>query len=147
MKDLMRAIESLARQFHLADIYVFGSRSGEVAARVRAQDASIHETPPLHTGSDVDIGVLPHAGVTFTAQDRVALTLAMEDILDAPRVDIVLLPEAETFLALDIIRGEILYTDDPNRQSEYELYVLRRAGDLLPFKRQRMKMILEEDAL
>jgi predicted nucleotidyltransferase len=147
MKNLTIAIESIARQFRLADIYVFGSRSGEVAARLRAKDSAIDETPALHTGSDIDIGILPHTGVIFTAQDRVNLAIALEDLLDAPRVDIVLLPEAEPFLALDIIRGELMYTDDPDRQSEYELYVLRRAGDLLPFKLQRMKSILEEGSL
>jgi len=49
-------------------------------------------------------------------------------------------------IALDIIRGEILYTNDPDRQARYELFVLRRAADLLPFKKQRTRMILEEGA-
>lgn len=147
MKDLILSLQSIARQFHLADIYVFGSRSVEVAARFRAQDATINEIPAIITSSDIDMGVLPRAGVILNARDRVALTIAMEDILDAPRVDLVLLPEAEPFLALDIIRGELLYTDDPDRQAEFELYVLRRAGDLLPFKRERLKMILEEDCV
>lgn len=114
---------------------------------MRTTDSAMEESPALHTGSDIDIGILPHAGVIFTARDRVNLAIALEDLLDAPRVDIVLLPEAEPFLALDIIRGELLYTDDPDLQSEYELYVLRRAGDLLPFKLQRMKSILEEGSL
>ena len=70
----------------------------------------------------------------------------MEDLFDVERVDLVLLPEADPFLALDIIRGELLYTRDPNQQARYELYVLRRAGDLLPFQKIRTRMILEEGA-
>jgi hypothetical protein len=43
-----------------------------------------------------------------------------------------------------VIRGELLHTEAPDDQAQYELYVLRRAGDLLPFKKERMRMILEE---
>jgi hypothetical protein len=47
---------------------------------------------------------------------------------------------------VDIICGELLYTSDPDQQARYELFVLRRAGDLLPFQRERTRMILEEGA-
>ena len=40
----------------------------------------------------------------------------------------------------------LLYTSDADRQAEYELFVLRRAGDLLPFYRERVRMILEKGA-
>lgn len=42
--------------------------------------------------------------------------------------------------------GGLLYTRDPDSQARYELFVLRRAGDLMPSKKERMRMILEEDA-
>jgi len=42
---------------------------------------------------------------------------------------------------LDRIDG---HTSDADRQAEYELFVLRRTGDLLPFYRERVRMILEE---
>jgi hypothetical protein len=74
------------------------------------------------------------------------LAAELEDLLDAPRVDLVSLPRADPFLALDIIRGELLSTSDADRQAEYELFVLRRAADLLPFQRERVRMILEEGA-
>jgi hypothetical protein len=72
--------------------------------------------------------------------------MELEDLFEVGRVDLVLLPEADPYVALDVIRGELLYTRDPDRQARYELYVLRRAGDLLPFKKERMRMILEEGA-
>ncbi len=56
------------------------------------------------------------------------------------------LAEADPFLSLEIIRGELLYTNDPDRQARHELYILRRAGDLMPFKKERMRMIMEEGA-
>jgi hypothetical protein len=72
------------------------------------------------------------------------MTIELEDILNVRQVDLVVLSEADPFLALDIIRGELLHTEAPDDQAQYELYVLRRAGDLLPFKKERMRMILEE---
>jgi hypothetical protein len=60
----------------------------------------------------------------------------------APRVDLVWLPGAEPYLALDVVSGELLHCADPVRQAEYELYVLRRAGDLAPFERERRAFLL-----
>ena len=74
------------------------------------------------------------------------LTMDLEDLFHVDRLDLVLLPEADPYLALDIIRGELLYTIDPDAQARYELFVLRRAGDLLAFKKERTRMILEEGA-
>lgn len=58
------------------------------------------------------------------------------------RVDLALLDETDPFLALNIIRGARLYAKDNDAADNYELYIMRRAGDLAPFERQRMKMIL-----
>jgi hypothetical protein len=57
-------------------------------------------------------------------------------------VDLVVLPEADPFLALDVIRGELLTCADADAQAEDELYVLRRAGDLARFARERWRLIL-----
>ncbi len=91
--------------------------------------------------------MLPAERVAWTPEKRVNLSMELEDLFQAGRIDLVLLPEAEPFLALDIVRGELLYTGDPDRQARYELFALRRAGDLLPFKRERTRTILEEGAL
>jgi hypothetical protein len=76
----------------------------------------------------------------------VKLALEIEDLLKVSRVDLVILQETDPFLAVEIIRGELLYTEDPNRQARYELYLLGRAGDLLSFKKERIRMIMEEGA-
>ena len=65
------------------------------------------------------------------------MTLELEELLGVPRVDLVILPEADAFLAAEIVRGELLYAQDLDQEAETQLYYLRRAGDLAPFFRER----------
>jgi hypothetical protein len=59
-------------------------------------------------------------------------------------VDLVFLSEANPFVAAEIIRGQRLFAGDSHEADEYELYVLRRAGDLAPLERERMARVLGE---
>ena len=72
---------------------------------------------------------------------KVAIAAGLEDLLGVSRVDLVVLPEVDPFLAVNVIRGERLFFRDARRSDEYELFVLRRAGDLAPFERERLAMI------
>jgi uncharacterized protein len=92
------------------------------------------------------MGVRIEAGASLGPSGRVKLALEIEDLLEVSRVDLVVLQEADPFLAVEIIRGELVYAEDLDRQARYELYILRRAGDLLPFKKERIRMIMEEGA-
>lgn len=139
--DLLQRLRDLARQYGLIAIYGFGSRAEEVAARVAGR--AVEFSRPA---SDVDIGVLPAPGRRLTAAERADLAVALEDLLGVARVDLVILPEAPPFLALDIVRGQLLCATDPDAEAEYQLYVLRRAGDLAPFERERRRMILAGEA-
>ncbi|RMF35424.1 MAG: nucleotidyltransferase domain-containing protein [Chloroflexi bacterium] len=132
----------LARQYDLVALYAFGSRAVEVAARVAGEPRE-----PTSPASDVDIGVLPKRGRRLTAQERVRLMVALEDLLDVDRVDLVVLPEASPYLALDIVCGELLCATDPDAEAEYQLYVLRQAGDLAPWERERRRMLLTGEAI
>src|SRR6266545_3487460 len=76
-----------------------------------------------------------------------ALTGDLETLFDVPRVDLVVLGEASPLLAVEVIRGELLYTDDPLGQAEHELYILRRAADLAPFQRERVQQIFTARAV
>jgi uncharacterized protein len=58
-------------------------------------------------------------------------------------VDLVVIPEVDPFLAANIVRGERLYCKDIYEADEYDLYILRRAGDLIPFERERISLIME----
>jgi len=140
-QDKAKRLAELAQAYRLADIYAFGSRAAEIAAMMKNGRAIKRAS-----SSDVDIGVRPKQGTRLSTRDLVKLAVKLEDLFGVNRVDLVLLPEAEPFLALDIIRGELLYADDPLDQAYYELFVLRRAGDLLPFKRERIDLILRGTA-
>ena len=75
------------------------------------------------------------------------LAIALEDVLDVDRVDLVILPEANPYLVLDVVCGELLCVTDPDAEAAYQLYVLRRAGDLAPLERERRRMLLAEEAI
>lgn len=139
---LKEELAALCRRHRVEALYAFGSRSREIAQRVLSG-----ESLPKGSTSDVDIGVLPRQGAVLDARDKVRLMADLEDLFRVGRVDLVVLPEASAFLAVDIIRGELLYDEEPDRSAEYELYVLRRAGDLAHYERERIERILTGPAL
>jgi predicted nucleotidyltransferase len=92
--------------------------------------------------SDVDVGILFRQEATL--REVLLLEDAIERRLGLP-VDAIDAGRANAFLALDIIRGERVYCADPDRCDEFELYVMRRAGDLAPFERERRRLLLQPD--
>ena len=153
--DLHAALLDLSRRYNLVALYAFGSRAREIAARLAGDAARLtgdaarmpgDEANDAASGSDVDIGVLPPSGTKLSVGARVEVSRALEDLFDVHRVDLVVLPEADPFLAANVIRGERLCTLDAYTADEYDLYVLRRAGDLAPLERERIALILGEDA-
>ncbi len=137
MKDIHSEISRLAERHRLADVYAFGSRAKEIVVLLHEGEAGRSSA-----SSDVDIGVRPLSGVRLSPREIVNIAIELEDLLEVNRVDLVVLPQAEPFLALDIVKGETLYTRDPIDQARYELLVFRRASDLLPLKKERIEMIL-----
>ncbi len=133
----LQKIEQLCGKFQVKAMYVFGSRSAEIFQAV--QDDSLEIQP---SQSDLDIGVLTRSPLPI--DEKVSLALELEELFNAPRVDLVVLQEVDAFLAANIIRGERIYAEDSYLADEYELFVLRRAGDLAELERERMAMILEE---
>ena len=104
-------------------MYVFGSQS-----RGDARPAS-----------DLDLGVL------CRNRQPLAATLTLEEALEriaGMKVNLVDAARAGAFLALDIVRGDRIFCREPIETDRFELYVLRRAGDLLPFERQRQALLL-----
>ena len=86
---LSKTLPSLCQRYGVDSLYAFGSRAGEVAACMRGEGRLQQSRD-----SDVDLGALPTDGRRWTAQERVQLTLALEDLLDVGRVDLVVLTEA-----------------------------------------------------
>jgi len=141
MKNLVmeKKLKAIANRYGILALYVFGSRAEEIAAWARGQVSSL-QCPH----SDVDIGVYPAPERYLTAKERIQLSIEIEDLLGARFVDLIVLPEADPFLALEVIRGELLFCADADIEGEYELYVLRRAADLAFYARERWQNILME---
>ena len=130
------SLSGLCRQHAVATVYAFGSRAREVREWLDG-DAAAQLSGP----SDIDIGARPIPGIQWGVDDKVRLVIALEDLFGCRRVDLVVLPEADPFLAAEIIRGERLFSRDEYEADEYDLYVLRRAGDLIPLERERLALI------
>src|SRR5262245_53548218 len=137
IQERRAALEQLCRAMGVSILYVFGSRAHEIANWL---DQSQQQLSP--SASDVDIGVRAAAGVFWQVKDKVRLAIALEDLFDCPRIDLVVLNEADPFVAAEIIRGERLFASDAHEADEYDLYVLRRAGDLAPLEHERLDLIL-----
>lgn len=118
------AVEVAAAEPRIVGLYLFGSQA----------NGDVHEK------SDVDLGAL--FAEKMGLADVVRLEARFEERLGR-RVDLVDAGSCSPFLALAIIRGERIYESDPTRCDLFDLYVLRRAGDLAPFERERRRMALE----
>lgn len=134
------ALAKLCRQFGIDTLYVFGSRAGEVKAWLEGIRPTLPPGP-----ADVDVGAKTAQGLRLSVYEKVRLTLALEDLLGVTRVDLISLAEADPFLSANVVRGERLYAHDSYQADEYELYILRRVGDLAPLERERLALILGED--
>ena len=136
MKNEMKEkITKIASKYRLQIIYTFGSRAKEVLDRMEGRISHLSSTP-----SDLDIGVKPEK--PLTVEEKVEIAIFFEDLFDLQRVDVVVLPEAPILLAMQIVTGEILYRQDQTYEAEYQLYIMRRAAELLPFERLKQKMIM-----
>lgn len=137
MKTRLQLLEQICQKNRVKACYVFGSRGADMFRFL--QDESL-QFPPSQ--SDLDIGVLTHSSISI--ESKVDMALEFEIFFSAPRVDLFILQEVDAFLAVNIIRGERVYAEDDYLADEYELYVLRRAGDLAELERERMALILQE---
>ncbi len=123
--EIERELRALAADDpRILAIYLFGSRA--------RQEETEH--------SDVDVGVLFRQEESL--QDVLLLEDALERRLGVP-VDVVDVGKASAFLALDVIRGERVACADQTRCDEFDLYVMRRAGDLAPYERERRRLLLQ----
>lgn len=130
-------IRQICEKYNVKSFYVFGSREKELLQAIHNDTFQLSKTR-----SDLDIGVLTHS--SFSMENKVNLTLELEDVFGLPNIDLFILQEADAFLAANIIRGTRVFEKDPYLADEYELFILRRAGDLADLERQRMAMILQE---
>ncbi|OGO33603.1 MAG: hypothetical protein A2Z16_08880 [Chloroflexi bacterium RBG_16_54_18] len=136
MDSLHSRLAKICTAHGIKILYLFGSRGLEFYYYLHGAGP-----PPSPGESDLDVGVLPAS--PLSVQQKVELTLRLEELFNVPRIDLVVLTEADPFLAANIIRGERAFAENEYDADEYDLYVLRRAGDLAFYERQRMDMILK----
>lgn len=136
MEERLGRISALCERHRIESLHVFGSRAREIADWVEDKRAAL-----ARSCADVDIGTLPRDGRKLSIREKSEITAELEEIFQAGRVDLIVLPEADPFVAANVIRGERLYCRDVRRADEYELYALRRAGDLAPLERERLSLI------
>ena len=134
--DRRAALADICRAYKATMLYAFGSRAVEIYEWLAGRRQQL-----APGASDVDIGARAARDTFWSVKDKVLLALALEDLFDCPRVDLVVLNEADPFLATEIIRGERLFAAAEHDADEYDLYVLRRAGDLAPLERERLDLI------
>lgn len=136
--SVFQSLASLCRQYEIEILYVFGSRAKEAKQMVDENWSAMPQNI-----SDVDIGIKPSTKVKLSIRQKVKLAQDLEELFGVPRVDLVILAEATPFLAANIIRGERLYANNEYLADEYDLYILRRAGDLVHLERERHSIILD----
>ena len=135
MEKIREQVKDIASRYDLQIIYAFGSRAKEALDMVEGRIEQVSSKP-----SDLDIGVKPEK--PLTVEEKVKIAIVFEDLFDVSRVDLIVLPEAPVFLALEIVTGEILYRQDSTHEAEYQLYIMRMAADLLPYEQVKQRMIM-----
>jgi predicted nucleotidyltransferase len=137
MNDLRTKLADICRRYGVTSLYVFGSRASEVAARVSGE-----EVVPARPQSDGDFAVQITKESGLRGFARGGLLMDLEELFELPRADLVVLNDVDPFIALEAVRGELLFCADPDVQAEEELFILRRAGDLEPFETERIRLVL-----
>jgi predicted nucleotidyltransferase len=93
-----------------------------------------------HVSSDVDVGALFRTRVPL--EELIRIEIRLDDSIPQT-VDLVDVKRAGPFVALEVIRGDRFFCRDETAADEFDLYVLRRAGDLEYFERERRAFFLE----
>jgi predicted nucleotidyltransferase len=137
MNDLQTKLAEICRRYGVVSLYAFGSRASEIAARVSGEQVVL-----THPQSDGDFAVQIAEESDLRGFARGGLLMDLEELFELPRADLVVLNDADAFIALEAVRGELLFFTDADVQAEEELFILRRAGDLEPFETERIRLML-----
>ena len=124
----MNELHEICREFELLSVYLFGSRADDGLRLLRGRAVSAE-------GSDLDVGVFSasrHVEVRLLGE----LQIALEELFEPLRVDLVPLDRVDPLFQFRAIDGHRVATSDSTATDERELEVMRRAADLLPFQRE-----------
>jgi predicted nucleotidyltransferase len=129
-------LKEICRQYSIDTIYSFGNRATELKMFVTGA-GDIDRSKAV----DFDVAVKIPPQKSLSVRQKSQLTIDLEELFRLTKLDLVVINEADPFLAANIIRGERIFCRDEYLADQYELYVLRRAGDLIPLERERLQII------
>lgn len=135
-------LKKICEKYRIISLYAFGSRAKEAHNFSKGKKKRMKKS-----FSDLDIAVVSKQGFFGSVKERVGFSLEVEDFFGVERVDLIVLPEAPVFLALEAIRGELLYCDDEIRQAREEIYYLRKAADLAFYKNKYFEEMINGEIL
>jgi len=124
----LNQLHEICHEFGLLSVYLFGSRADDGLRLLRGRAVSAE-------GSDLDVGVFSasrHVEVRLLGE----LQIALEELFEPLRVDLVPLDRVDPLFQFRAIDGHRVATSDSTATDERELEVMRRAADLLPFQRE-----------
>ena len=132
-------LKKICGRYSIDTIYAFGSRGMEL--KLFAAGAGDIDRSKV---SDFDVAVKITPQKSLSVRQKSQLTIDLEELFQLTKLDLVVINEADPFLAANIIRGERIFCRDEYLADQYELYVLRRAGDLIPLERERLQIIFSQ---
>ena len=135
MDSRLQRLEEICARHDVAALYAYGSRALQ-ALRWLHHGGAIAAGP-----SDLDLAISRGVGKRYSLAEKVALATAFSDLFEFEAVDLADMAEVDPFVAANVVRGERLYCSDRMYAEELDLYVLRRAGDLAPYERERLAQI------
>lgn len=124
----MEKLAAICHDLDLLAVYLFGSRAADGARRLAGE-----EVP--REGSDLDIGVV-FRDPGFDPRRLSRLQVALEDLFEPLRVDLVPLQRADALFQWNAVEGRRVAACDDTAADRYELVVASRAAELLPIQRQ-----------
>ena len=109
-------------------VYLLGSRADDGLRRLQNECVEA-------LGSDLDVGIL-FADRRGDPERLARLQVALEDLFEPLRVDLVPLDRLDPIFQARAISGHRIASSDPAATDRRELEILGRAGDLIPIQRQ-----------
>ena len=121
-------LDGACRRHDVLALYLFGSRAADGLQRLAGR-------PVDGRGSDLDVGVV-FAAPTFDHRRLSSLQVALEDVFEPLRVDLVPLQRVDALFQFAAINGTRVHASTSRDADEYELLVMRRAAELAPIQRR-----------
>jgi len=120
-------LDEICRKLGLLAVYLFGSRADDGLAVLEGRNVD-------GEGSDLDVGVV-FRDREVPVERLGPLQVELEEAFAPLRVDLVPLQRVDALFCFEALDGHRVAAPDPVAADYYELYVMRRAAELLPIER------------